>query len=76
MPKPAVECFICHKPKGQPPERCPGHYLAVPGRCLSCLGPIYTDQSYEQAVDLGLVTVGHVHSGTCAHQWRLRNATY
>jgi hypothetical protein len=20
-------CWICGKPKGQPPERCPGHYL-------------------------------------------------
>jgi len=19
-------CWICHKPKGQPPDRCPGHY--------------------------------------------------
>lgn len=19
-------CWICGKPKGQPPERCPGHY--------------------------------------------------
>lgn len=23
-------CFICGKEKGQPPERCPGHYL-TPG---------------------------------------------
>lgn len=22
----AHTCFICHKPKGQPPDGCPGHY--------------------------------------------------
>lgn len=27
----AEACFICHKPKGQPPERCPGHYEATAG---------------------------------------------
>jgi hypothetical protein len=21
-----MDCWICGKPKGQPPERCPGHY--------------------------------------------------
>ena len=21
-----MNCWICGKPKGQPPERCPGHY--------------------------------------------------
>jgi hypothetical protein len=23
-------CWICNKPKGQPPEGCPGHYMARP----------------------------------------------
>lgn len=28
--KPAEECWICRKPKGQPPDRCSGHYMGTP----------------------------------------------
>lgn len=32
-----VPCSICGKTKGQPPERCPGHYVMASGGC-SCGG--------------------------------------
>ncbi len=28
-----LHCHICGKPKGQPPERCPGHYESRPTCC-------------------------------------------
>jgi hypothetical protein len=45
-------------------------------RCLYCLDYIHVDQQYEQAIDRGLVALGHVHSGTCAKQWSLQRATH
>ena len=35
-------CWICHKPKGQPPDRCPGHYdmSTVGGAGLEPLEPL------------------------------------
>ena len=30
VPATDVKCWLCGKLKGQPPERCPGHYQTVP----------------------------------------------
>src|SRR3989304_6192339 len=32
LPDKLWRCLICHKPKGQPPDRCPGHYDTHAGR--------------------------------------------
>lgn len=39
--------------------------------CQKCLDPIRPDEQTEIALDRHNTAVGLVHSGHCAHQWRL-----
>jgi hypothetical protein len=43
-----------------------------PSFCLYCLDPIGAEEQAEQALDGGNVIIGAVHSGHCAHQFKLR----
>lgn len=53
-----LHCWICGKPKGQPPERCPGHYaMPSPNRgretcwCYDAPKPCSYHEGWQDALD-------------------------